>query len=121
MVDLHLSNMDQHFLNKFFKGIQKKGDKRKRVIEAMSEKIENIENIRLINENVRLILEKSGRTMLSINDNQAQEVFEILCSIPFESASISDTEPPTKRHPAIESMIKQLSDIIDQSGEVEQK
>ena len=43
-----------------------------------------------------------------IGDGDIQEVFEILCEIPFESATMHDTEPPTKRHPAIEMILSHL-------------
>jgi hypothetical protein len=36
------------------------------------------------------------------------EVFEILCSIPFEQTTIQDIGPSTKRHPGIEQLIEQL-------------
>jgi hypothetical protein len=45
--------------------------------------------------------------------NYLEEVFEILCQIPFESPTINDTEPPTERHPGIEQLIKQLEKRID--------
>jgi len=43
-----------------------------------------------------------------IGDDDLQEVFEILCEIPFETATMHDNEPPTKRHPAIEAIISHL-------------
>jgi hypothetical protein len=49
---------------------------------------------------------------LILNNEYAQEVFEILCEIPFEPAQINDTEPPTKRHPGIEQLISQLADCM---------
>ena len=50
--------------------------------------------------------------VLFLNDEYVEEVYEILCGIPFESATISDTEPPTKRHPGIEQLIEQLAKQI---------
>lgn len=45
---------------------------------------------------------------LELNNEYIEEVFEILCEIPFEKATTSDTEPPTQRHPGIEQLIEQL-------------
>lgn len=42
-----------------------------------------------------------------------QEVFEILCEIPFEPATMFDSEPPTTRHDGIEQIIGQLQFRID--------
>lgn len=47
-----------------------------------------------------------------IEPEDVQEVFEILCEIPFEKATIHDTEPPTTRHPAIEKIISFLQDRL---------
>ncbi len=47
-----------------------------------------------------------------IEPEDVQEVFEILCEIPFEKSTISDTEPSTTRHPAIEKIIYFLQDRL---------
>lgn len=44
---------------------------------------------------------------LELNDEYVVEVFEILCGIPFEQATMH--EPSTARHAGIEQIIKQLS------------
>ena len=47
-------------------------------------------------------------------DNQyIMEVFEILCEIPFEKASVHDWEPPASRHPGIEQMIEQIAKVLN--------
>ena len=47
---------------------------------------------------------------LELNNEYIEEVFEILCEIPFEKATMmSDTEPPTRRHEGIEQLIEQLA------------
>ncbi len=53
---------------------------------------------------------------LMLNDEFVEEVYEILCEIPFEKTSMRDTEPSTKRHPGIEQLIVQLQDWIKDSG-----
>jgi hypothetical protein len=50
---------------------------------------------------------------LILNNEYIQEVFEILCDIPFESPTLEDTEPPEKRHPGIEQLISQLEKWIE--------
>ena len=48
-------------------------------------------------------------------DNQyIMEVFEILCEIPFEKASVHDWDPPTSRHPGVEQMIKQIAKVLNE-------
>lgn len=49
---------------------------------------------------------------LEIDIQDAQEVFEILCDIPFEQPTMEDSEPPTERQHGIEAMIKQISEVI---------
>lgn len=49
---------------------------------------------------------------LEIDIQDADEVFEILCGIPFELPTMGDSEPPTERQHGIESMIKQIGGII---------
>lgn len=47
-------------------------------------------------------------------DNQyIIEVFEILCDIPFEKASVHDWEPPASRHPGIEQMLEQIAKVLN--------
>lgn len=46
--------------------------------------------------------------ILELDNGYAAEVFDILCKVPFETATAHDTEPPTKRHPGIEQLIEQL-------------
>ncbi len=53
---------------------------------------------------------------LWISKHDMIEVHEILCSIPFEPAKISDVEPPTKRHQGIERLIEQLASLIKQDN-----
>lgn len=45
---------------------------------------------------------------LKLDEQYREDVFEILCTIPFENATMHDSEPPTKRHPGIEQLIEQL-------------
>ena len=61
-------------------------------------------------EAVKQWLDTQGKVVLTIDIGQAQEVFEELCSIPTEH-SIFHVDG-IDRHPAIEAMIKQLSDIL---------
>jgi len=56
--------------------------------------------------------EQTKEIHLSIYSSDSEELFEILCAIPFEQADITDSEPPTERHPAVESLISQLSTIL---------
>ena len=51
---------------------------------------------------------KAGDIILNVELNHLIELHEILCEIPFEKTSVSDSEPSTERHPAIESLIIQL-------------
>lgn len=55
--------------------------------------------------------EKKDETVmlwLRLENEHVQEVFEILCEIPFEQATMFDSEPPTARHDGIEQIIDQL-------------
>lgn len=45
-----------------------------------------------------------------LNDEYVEEVFELLCEIPFETATLHDTEPPTRRYVGIEQLISQLAE-----------
>jgi len=50
---------------------------------------------------------------LKLDDKYIDEVFEILCEIPFEAPTMSDSEPPTTRHPGIEQLLEQLRPIYN--------
>jgi len=45
---------------------------------------------------------------MDLKNEYIQEVYEILCNIPFEEPTIEDSEPIYKRHPGIEQIIEQL-------------
>ncbi len=47
-------------------------------------------------------------TAIHIKDCDLQEVYELLCDIPFDIASSQDNEPPNRRHPAIEFIIGEI-------------
>lgn len=53
--------------------------------------------------------------MIELKEEDIQEVFEILCEIPFEQATLYDSEPPTERQHGIQSIINQLSLFIDEN------
>ncbi len=61
----------------------------------------------LIGENAEF--KKNG---IIIEPEDVQEVFEILCDIPFEKSTINDIEPSTTRHPAIENIISFLQERL---------
>ena len=48
--------------------------------------------------------------ILNVNPEHVIELHEILCGLPFEDATMYDLEPPTERHPAVESMIRELEE-----------
>jgi len=50
-------------------------------------------------------LEKTG---IRIKDDDVESIFEIICTIPFEDATLYDMEPPTTRHSGIEDILSQL-------------
>ena len=50
---------------------------------------------------------------LRLENEHVQDVFEIMCKIPFEPAAMFDSEPPTTRHDGIEQIIDQLQLRID--------
>lgn len=56
--------------------------------------------------------------ILELNDSYGQEVFEILCKVPFEYSTILDYEPCTTRHPGIEQMIKQIEAALDEDDDI---
>ena len=51
---------------------------------------------------------------LEIDIGDAQEVFELLCEIPYELPTMYDSEPPTERQHGIECMIDQLICILNE-------
>lgn len=57
--------------------------------------------------------------ILELDNEHIAEVFEILCAIPFEQATMHDTEPPTKRYAGIEQLIKQLDAEMNAQGDAE--
>jgi len=51
--------------------------------------------------------------IVNVNPEHVVELHEILCGIPFEDPTMNDSEPPTERHPAVESIIKQLEEQLE--------
>ncbi len=49
-----------------------------------------------------------SQIVLLLDTEHVQDVYEILCDIPFEKATMNDTEPPTKRHSGIEQLLDQI-------------
>jgi hypothetical protein len=49
---------------------------------------------------------------LELDPSDAEEVFEILCEIPFEQPSLEDSEPPQCRQHGIEALISQLQKVV---------
>ena len=49
---------------------------------------------------------------IKLKDEYAEEVFEIMCLIPFEETSTTDNEPSTMRHPGIEDILTQLQVFV---------
>ncbi len=52
------------------------------------------------------------KTSVKIKNEDVQEVFEILCKIPFEEPMAHDSEPSYERHPAIERIITKLQERL---------
>lgn len=50
---------------------------------------------------------------INVEYDHVSELHEILCNISFEGSTMLDSEPPTERHPAVESIIRQLVEIMD--------
>lgn len=50
---------------------------------------------------------------LKVKLEDMQELFEILCNVPFEITMVNDESPRTTRHPAVESLINQLAPYYD--------
>lgn len=63
-------------------------------------------------QRLRQMRDRKEAMKLELDEEHIQEVFEILCEIPFEKATMHDTEPPTERHPGIEQLIEQLGQAI---------
>ena len=61
--------------------------------------------------------EPTKLAFVKVDLDTISEFYEILCDIPFEKATMADSEPPTERHPAVESMIEQLGTIIESTDE----
>ena len=59
---------------------------------------------------------------IELKEEYAEEVFEIMFLIPFEAATMNDSEPSTMRHPGIEDILTQLQAYVysDMDGELEQ-
>lgn len=55
---------------------------------------------------------ESNNITLTVNQQYASELFEELCAIKPEPTPIDASEPVTERHPAVESLISQLSTIL---------
>lgn len=56
---------------------------------------------------------KVSNMVLNVNPEHMVELHEILCGIPFEAATLHDSEPPIERHPAVESLIIQLEERME--------
>jgi len=50
---------------------------------------------------------------IKLDDQYLCEVYEYLCGIPFEKATMHDWEPPTSRHPGIEQMLEQIAKVLN--------
>lgn len=53
-----------------------------------------------------------GQIILLLDEEDIQETFEALCSLPFVKSSISECEPATQREHGIEYLLFQLSSHI---------
>lgn len=51
--------------------------------------------------------------IVNIMPEHVSELHEILCRIPFEPVTSHDSEPPTERHPAIESILRELEEYME--------
>ena len=56
---------------------------------------------------------RRDQMILDVDPQYVMELHEILCSIPFEDATLHDSEPPTTRHPAVESLIEQIEERME--------
>ena len=50
--------------------------------------------------------------IVNVKPEHVIELHEILCNIPFETATLHDTKPPTERHLAVESIIDELEEYM---------
>ena len=78
---------------------------------------DDTEAIIQIGDDIRAVIlaskQKAKNIILNVELNHLIELHEILCGIPFEVATLHDSEPPTERHPAIESLIIQLEQRME--------
>lgn len=78
---------------------------------------ENKDDIIQIGDDIRAAIlaseQKDENIILNVELNHLIELHEILCGIPFEAATLHDSEPPTERHPAVESLIKELEERME--------
>lgn len=64
------------------------------------------------NELKAMLNREPDNITLTVDKQYASELFEELCTIKPESTPIDASEPMTERHPAVESLISQLSSIL---------
>jgi hypothetical protein len=64
---------------------------------------------------------KQRVVILLLNEEHLQECYEILCDLPFETATMNDIEPPTQRQPGIEQLIAQINGYLQAARELEEK
>lgn len=57
--------------------------------------------------------------ILELDNQHIAEVFEILCGIQFEPATMHDTEPATTRHEGIDRLIEQLRAVMDAQADAD--
>ena len=78
---------------------------------------ENEADIIQIGDDIKAVVmapkQKAENIILNVELNHLIELHEILCGIPFEAATMHDSEPPYERHPAIESLIIQLEQRME--------
>jgi len=55
--------------------------------------------------------------LIEINNEDIDELFEILCEIPFREANSWDMEPPTERPAGIDYIIDQLLEVMEEEDE----
>jgi len=59
-------------------------------------------------------MDAGGKMNIELDNQYLIEVFEILCDIPFEKASVHDWDPPSVRHPGIEQMLEQIAKVLSE-------
>ena len=52
--------------------------------------------------------------IIEINDDDAEELFEILCAIPYREANGFDWEPPTERPAGIDNILDQMCEEFEE-------